>query len=113
MPVLDTIGIEHGPHIQALKEPAPGDVLGQFLDRNAGLGCARTLDWLSTSLLKGMSREGDGRRFWAAFAIRSSPRRAPEATLPISLPVTPSNRPSLFLSNILWLPRADLTAVKS
>lgn len=49
----------------------------------------RTLDWLSTSLSKGMSRDGHRVTFWADFAIKSSPRRAPEATLPISLPVTP------------------------
>jgi hypothetical protein len=43
--------------------------------------------------------------FWATFAIRSSPRRAPEATLPISRPVTPQT-PKLSLSS------AVLTAVK-
>jgi len=36
--------------MQRLDEAAPGDGLGQI---------RRTLDWLSTSLLKGMSREDD------------------------------------------------------
>ncbi len=72
----------------------------------------RTLDWLSTSLSKGISRDGDRVIFWTAFVISSSPRRAPEATLPISLPVT--LKPTLLsLSIIGWLPRGDLTAVKS
>jgi hypothetical protein len=29
----------------------------------------RTLDWLSTSLLKGISREGDSVIFWTVFVI--------------------------------------------
>ena len=38
----------------------------------------RTLDWLSTSLLKGISREGLSLIFWMAFAMADSPRRAAE-----------------------------------
>ncbi len=94
---LDTISIDHGPHVQALQEPAPRDVLGQFLDRDASLD-APHIGLAQVSLSKGMSRDGDRVTFWAAFAIRSSPRRAPEATLPISFTVTPQ-RPNLSLSS--------------
>ena len=52
------LGVEHRSDAQALQERAPGDVLGQLLDRDAGLH-APDIDWLSTSLLKGMSREDD------------------------------------------------------
>src|SRR5258708_14631653 len=38
----------------------------------------RTLDWLKTSLLKGMSREGLSLIFWTALAISDAPRRAAE-----------------------------------
>ena len=34
---LDAIGIDDGPHAESLQQAAPGDVLGQFLDRNASL----------------------------------------------------------------------------
>jgi poly(3-hydroxyalkanoate) synthetase len=33
----------------------------------------RTFDWLSTSLLKGISRDGDRTIFWAAWVIEGSP----------------------------------------
>ena len=36
----------------------------------------RTLDWLSTSLLKGMSRADDRVIFWMAVAMFVTPRRA-------------------------------------
>ncbi|WP_354540824.1 integrase core domain-containing protein [Roseovarius sp. MBR-6] len=55
---------------------------------NAGGVRSRALDWLSTSLPKGISREGDRVIFWTALVIISSPRRMSEATLPISPPVT-------------------------
>ena len=32
-----TIGVEYGPHTKALQERAPGDVVGQLLNRDAGL----------------------------------------------------------------------------
>ena len=51
---IGAAGVAHRPHAQALQEPAPGDVLGQFLDRDPGL-TRRTLAWDRTSLLKGMS----------------------------------------------------------
>jgi hypothetical protein len=102
---------QHGPHAQTLQETAAGDVFGQVLDGHASL-MRRTLDWLSTSLSKGISRDGDRVIFRTALVIRSSPRRAPEATLPISLPV--NLKPTLLsLSMIVRLPRGDLTAVKS
>jgi len=34
---LDAIGIDNGPHAEALQQPAPGNILGQLLDRDAGL----------------------------------------------------------------------------
>ena len=34
---LGALGVEHRPDAEALQEPAPGDVLGQLLDRDAGL----------------------------------------------------------------------------
>jgi hypothetical protein len=34
---LGAFGIEHRPDVEALKQTAPGDVLGQVLDRDAGL----------------------------------------------------------------------------
>jgi hypothetical protein len=34
---FDPVGIKHGPDVQALQQAAPRDVLGQFLDRDAGL----------------------------------------------------------------------------
>ena len=34
---LGALGIEHRPDVEALQERAPGDVLGQLLDRDAGL----------------------------------------------------------------------------
>jgi len=34
---LDTSGIKHSPHVQALQQPAPGDIFGQFLNRDARL----------------------------------------------------------------------------
>src|SRR5438445_5559596 len=48
----------------------------------------RTLDWLSTSLLKGISREGLSLIFWTALAMSDSPRRAAERLSPDLLPVT-------------------------
>lgn len=69
----------------------------------------RILDWLNTSLLKGIYRDGDRMTFWATFAIRPSPRRAPEATLPISLTVSPQTA-KLSLSETAAQPTRDLTA---
>ena len=34
---LVALGVEHRPDVEALQQRAPGDVLGQFLDRDAGL----------------------------------------------------------------------------
>jgi len=34
---LGAIGVDHGANIEALEQAAPGDVLGQLLDRNPGL----------------------------------------------------------------------------
>ena len=34
---LGALGVEDRPDVEALQEPAPGDVLGQVLDRDAGL----------------------------------------------------------------------------
>ena len=34
---LGALGVEHRPDVEALKQRAPGDVLGQLLDRDAGL----------------------------------------------------------------------------
>ena len=77
-------GIGAGQH--GLGLDAAAELLVQALNETPAL-MRRTLDWLSTSLSKGMSRDGDRVTFWAVFPIRSSPRRAPEATLPISLTV--------------------------
>jgi hypothetical protein len=41
-----------------LQRPARAKIFGEIPDGNASLGAA-TLDWESTSLLKGISREGD------------------------------------------------------
>jgi hypothetical protein len=35
---LGSIGIDDGTHAEALQKPAPGNVFGQFVDRDAGLG---------------------------------------------------------------------------
>ena len=37
---LGAIGVAHRPHAEALQQAAAGDVLGQVLDRNAGLDAA-------------------------------------------------------------------------
>ena len=34
---LDAVGVDDGPDAEALQQAAPGDVLGQLLDRDAGL----------------------------------------------------------------------------
>src|SRR6266702_656570 len=54
----------------------------------------RTLDWLSTSLLKGISREGLSLIFWMAFAMSDSPRRAAGKHSLDLLPVT--DKPALL-----------------
>lgn len=55
---LDALGIQHRPDVQRLDQAASGDGLGQVLDRDPAL-IRRTFDWLSTNLLRGMSREDD------------------------------------------------------
>src|ERR1700687_5915450 len=52
----------------------------------------RTLDWLSTSLLKGISRDGLSLIFETALVMSDSPRRAAER---LSLELSPvTNRPA-------------------
>ena len=58
MPVSCAVGVEHRPDAEALQKRAPGDVLGQLLDRDAGFH-APDVRLARTSLLKGMSREDD------------------------------------------------------
>lgn len=78
----------NGPEAQALQQPVEA-MSSACSSTEMPTLMRRTLDWLSTSLSKGISREGDRVTYRADFAIRSSPRRTPEATLQISLPVTP------------------------
>src|SRR3981189_3355455 len=57
----------------------------------------RTLDWLKTSLLKGISREGLSFTFSTALSLSDSPRRAAER-LSLDLQPVTSIQPLLSLS---------------
>jgi hypothetical protein len=56
---LGAIGIEDRPDVQALQERALRAMLSARSSIETPALTRRTLDWLSTSLLKGMSREDD------------------------------------------------------
>ena len=61
--------VGHGSNVQALQLSMLRDALSQLLDRDAIFHLANVR--LSTSLLKGISREGDMVIFWTAFIISS------------------------------------------
>jgi hypothetical protein len=56
------------------------------------------LDWLSTSLLKGMSREGDRVIFWTAFVMSILHDGRPRASLSASNPSRKTIPPSYSLT---------------
>ena len=91
---LGALGIEDRPDVEALQEPAPGDVLGQVLDRDAGLqapdvGLAEhqlvegnVARGAEGDLLNGLCHEDTPRRTAGRFSrppIRHGNRRGPLA----------------------------------
>jgi hypothetical protein len=87
-------GVEHGADIEALKQAAPGDVLGQFLDRDAGL---HTPD---VRLAQHQLVEGDVARGRQGDLLNGSSHGdflrdgRPKASLPASNPSRKSPQPS-------------------
>ena len=96
MPVSFAARVEHRPDGEGLKQPAPGDVLGELLDRDAGLDRGGHSPALSTSLLKGMSREAVSVIFWMAVAMGFSATGRPRASLS---PLNPSRSSALSSSS--------------
>ncbi len=75
-----TVGIEHRPDVEGLDEAAPGDRLGQLLDRDAGLDAA-DVGLAQHQLVEGdvaRRRQGD---LLNGSATPGHSRRAPRASL--------------------------------
>ena len=95
---LGAVGIEDGPDVEALQETAARDVLGQFLDRNAGFDAPdirlREREFVEGDVAR--RRQGD---LLNGSGHDRSPRRAAGSLSPDLQPVTKIGA-ALFLSSL-------------
>jgi len=104
-------GIKHRPDVQVLQEPASGDVLGQFVDQSAGLDAPHVKLSKYKLFEEGVLREGQNHVLGKFRHPIFSPTAAQGHSA--ALNHRNSETPNLFLRNVRWLPRTELTGVKS